>query len=81
MVMAGGGFHDGLFRVALKSAGQSADVVMAVGECCPSRRVGAGLVVVVGRRWSWWWSAAHFLPGLKMSERDAHHDGGHDDDA
>ena len=46
MVMGGGDFHEGLLRVALKSVGQSAEVVMALGDVLPEPPAGAGLVVV-----------------------------------
>ncbi len=36
-----------MFRVALKLAGQSAEVVMALGDLLPEPPAGAGLVVVV----------------------------------
>ena len=65
MVMGGGDFHDGLFRVALKSDGQSADVVMALGEVLPEPPAGAGLVVVEEATVVEV-AAVDFLPGLKM---------------
>ena len=52
MVIGGSRDTDGLFRVALKLAGQSAEVVMALGDLLPDPPAGAG--------WSWsstwaWW--------------------------
>jgi hypothetical protein len=47
MVIAGGDFHDGLLSVALKLAGQSADVVMAARLVFPEPPAGAGFVVEV----------------------------------
>jgi hypothetical protein len=44
MVIFGGDDHDGLFKVALKLAGQSAEVVMALGDLSPEPPGGAGLV-------------------------------------
>jgi hypothetical protein len=46
MVIGGYEGYDGLLRVALKLAGQSAEVVMALGEVSPEPPLGAGLVVV-----------------------------------
>jgi hypothetical protein len=46
MVMAGAVGHDGLLSVALKLAGQFADVVMALGDLLPDPPEAAGLVVL-----------------------------------
>jgi hypothetical protein len=46
MVMAGAVGHDGLLSVALKFAGQFADVVMALGDLLPDPPDAAGLVVL-----------------------------------
>ncbi len=47
MVIGGYDEYEGLLRVALKLDGQSAEVVMALGEVLPDPPAGAGLVVVV----------------------------------
>jgi hypothetical protein len=46
MVMAGAVGHDGLLSVALKLAGQFADVVMALGDLLPDPPEATGLVVL-----------------------------------
>ena len=46
MVIGGGDVQDGLLSVAVKLAGQSAEVVMALGRVLPEPPGGAGLVVV-----------------------------------
>ena len=47
MVIGGYDEYEGLLRVALKLAGQSAEVVMALGAVLPEPPFGAGVVVVV----------------------------------
>jgi hypothetical protein len=47
MVIFGADDHDGLFKVALKLAGQSAEVVMALRDLSPEPPAGTGLVVEV----------------------------------
>jgi hypothetical protein len=65
MVMGGGDFHSGLLRVALKLAGQSAEVVMADGLVLPEPPGGAGVVVEVEVDVDE--VVAAFFPGLKMA--------------
>jgi hypothetical protein len=47
IVIFGADGYDGLFKVVLKSAGQFAEVVMALGDLSPEPPVGAALVVEV----------------------------------
>jgi hypothetical protein len=47
IVIFGADGYDGLFKVALKLAGQLADVVMALGDLSPEPPAGAALVVEV----------------------------------
>jgi hypothetical protein len=46
MVIGGNDEYEGLLRVALKPAGQSAEVVMALGDLSPDPPGRAGAVVV-----------------------------------
>ena len=66
MVMAGGDDQLGLLRVAVKLAGQSAEVVMALGDLLPEPPAGAGLVVVDDAGWLVVVVEADFLDGLKI---------------
>ena len=69
--------------MAEKSAGQSAEVVMALGEVLPEPPAGAGLVVVVTGLDVVVVAAVDFLPGLKirkeMPTTTSSHDGHRDE--
>ncbi len=52
--------------MALKLAGQSADVVMALGEVLPEPPAGTGLVVVATAGFEVLEAVADFFPGLKI---------------